>query len=78
MGPLPGPKRGLLDVQQKRIVLGDTCDGKETIGKGYLGREQKGKGTQDGSAMWLTVLSFMVVRLVSRFAWPITLTQGPN
>ena len=47
--------------------------------EGVVGQRAAGKGTQeDCSAMWLTVSSFMVVRLVSRFAWPITLTQGPN
>ena len=40
---------------------------RDWIGKRCLGREQEGKGTQeDCSAMWLAVLSFMVMGLVSR------------
>ena len=38
----------------------------ETIGKGRLGREQQGKGTQETcSATWFTVSSFMRMGLVS-------------
>ena len=41
----------------------------ETIGKGHLDGEQKGKGTQeDCSAMWLRVSGFMVMGLVSRLS----------
>ena len=36
------------------------------LGKGHPGGEQEGKGTQENcSAIWLTVLGFMVMRLVS-------------
>ena len=39
---------------------------RDFIGKGCLGREQEGKGTQkDCSAMWLAVLGFMVMGLIS-------------
>ena len=42
---------------------------RDFIGKGCLGREQEGKGTQkDCSAMWLAVLGFMVMGLVSRLS----------
>ena len=47
----------------------DTCADKdrEFVGKGLLRGEQEGKGTQeDCSAMWLAVLGFMVMGLVSR------------
>ena len=38
----------------------------ETIGRGHLGREQKGKGNQENcSATWLAVSDFMVMGLVS-------------
>ena len=44
---------------------------KQNIGKGHLGGEQKGKGTQeDCSAMWLEVSGFTVMGLVSRL--PLT------
>ena len=36
------------------------------IGKGHIGREEQGQGTQEKcSAMWLAVLGFMVTKLVS-------------
>ena len=35
------------------------------IGKRRWGQEQEGKGTQNSSATWLTVLGFMVMGLVS-------------
>ena len=35
------------------------------MGKGCLGGEQQGKGTQENSATWLTVLGFMGMGLVS-------------
>ena len=39
---------------------------RDFIGKGHLGRDQYGKGTQEGcSATWLTVLCFVVLGLVS-------------
>ena len=66
--PLPGPKIGLLSNTREWIVWGDTCADKarEFIGKGRPGGEQQGEGTQENcSAMWLTVLGFTVMRLVS-------------
>ena len=69
-GALPGPKRGLLSNTRKRIDWGDTCADKarDFTGKGCLGGEQWGKGTQeDCSAAWLAVLVFMVLGWVSRF-----------
>ena len=70
-GYLPGPKTGLLSNTQKWIVWEDTCADKarDFIGKGHLGAEQVGKGTQENcSAVWLTVLRFMVMGLVSRWS----------
>ena len=67
-GPLPGPETGLLSNTQKWIVQGDTCADKarDFIGKGRLGGEQEGKGTQENSsAAWLAVSGFMVMGLVS-------------
>ena len=67
-GPLSGPKTGFLSNTQKWIVRGDSCAGKarDFIGKGRLGWEQQGKGTQENcSATWLTVSGFMVMALVS-------------
>ena len=67
-GPLPGPQRGLLSNTWKWIIQGDTCDDKarDFIGKGQLGGEQEGKGTQeDSTATWHKALGFMVTRLVS-------------
>ena len=67
-GPLPGPETGLLSNTQKWIVQGDTCADKarDFIGKGHLGGEQEGEGTQENcSAMWVPVLGFMVMELVS-------------
>ena len=62
-GPLPGPETGLLPNTRKCIVPGDTCANKarDFIGKWHLGGEQEGKGTQENSAAWLTVLGFMVM-----------------
>ena len=38
----------------------------ETVGKGYPGRKQQSKGTEEtSSAVWLTVSGFMVMELVS-------------
>ena len=67
-GPLPGPETGLLSNTQKWIVWGDTYADKarDFIGKGRLGGEQEGKGTQENSsATWLAVSGFMVMGLVS-------------
>ena len=65
--PLPGPESGLLFNTRKWIVRGDTRadKAKDLIGKGCLGGEQRGKGNQDCSAMWLTVSVFVVMGLVS-------------
>ena len=57
-GPLPGPRSGLLSNTQKWILRGDTHADKARnfIGKGHLGGEQEGKGTQeDCSATRLAV-----------------------
>ena len=67
-GPLPELESGLLSNTWKWIVRGDTCADKAIyfIGKGRLGREQEGRGTQENcSAMWFTVSGFMVMGLVS-------------
>ena len=67
-GPLPGLETGLLSNTQKWIVQGDICADKarDFTGKGHLSGEQEGEGTQENSsAMWLAVLGFMVMRLVS-------------
>ena len=58
----------LLSNIRKWIVSGDTCADKarDFIGKGRLGREQQGQGTQeDCSARWFAVSGFMVMGLVS-------------
>ena len=67
-GPLPGPETGLLSNTWKWIVRGDTSADKarDFIGKGRLGGEQQGKGTQESSSVtWLAVSGFMVMGLVS-------------
>ena len=48
-GPLPGSETGLLSNTWKWIVREDTCAGKtrDVIGKGRLGAEQEGEGTQE-------------------------------
>ena len=52
---------------------------KDFIGKGHLGGEQQGKGTQENcSVTWFAVSSFTVMGLVSDCLWPIILTQGPS
>ena len=48
-----------------------TCADKarDFIGKGHLGGEQEGKGTQENcSVTWLAVSGFMVMGLVSRLS----------
>ena len=63
-----GLERRFLSNTLKWIVQGNTQADKarDIIGKGHLGREQEGKGTQeDCSATWLTVLGFMAIGLVS-------------
>ena len=67
-GPLPGPEIGFLSNTQKWIVRGNICADKarDFIGKGCLGREQEGKGTQENcSVIWLAVSGFMMMGLVS-------------
>ena len=69
--PLPGPESGLMSNTQKWIVWGDTPaeTARDFTGKGCLGEEQEGQGTQeDCSATWLTVSGFMVMGLVSRLS----------
>ena len=59
--PFPGPKNGLLSNTWKWMVQGDTHadKAKDFIGKGWLGREQQGKETQENcSAMWLKLSTF--------------------
>lgn len=58
---------------------------KDFIEKGDLGGEQEGRGTQNGSATWLTVSGFMArgsvskLCLASHLVWPIFgLTWGPS
>ena len=66
--PLAGPESGHLCNTRKLIVQGDTHADKarELIGKGHLGGEQQVKGTQENcSALWLAVLGFTVMGLVS-------------
>ena len=49
----------------------ETCADKarDFIGKGHLGGEQQGKGTQENcSASWLIMSGFMVMGLVSRWS----------
>uniref|UniRef100_A0A8D0Y932 Abhydrolase domain containing 4, N-acyl phospholipase B n=2 Tax=Sus scrofa TaxID=9823 RepID=A0A8D0Y932_PIG len=86
--PLPGLENGLFSNTWKGIVQGDTRADKarDFIGKGHLGREQQGKGTQEnGSSVWLTVSGFMGMGSVSwlspanRLAQPVLgLAQGPS
>ena len=69
-GPRPEPENGFLFNTQKWIIE-DTHTGKarDFIGKGRPGGEQQGQGTQeDGSAMWLPVLGFIVMGLVSKLS----------
>ena len=60
--PFQGPKSGLLSNTQKWIVQGDICaeKAKDSIGK------QQDKGTQEKcSTMWLAILGYMVMGLIS-------------
>ena len=48
----------------------------KTIGKGYLGGEQQGQGTQENcSATWLAASGFMGMGLVSRLSQASLLVQ---
>ena len=61
-------RKGNPSNTQKWIVWGDTCADKarDFIGKGHLGREQEGQGTEENcSATWLSVSGFMVMGLAS-------------
>ena len=66
-GPPPGPKTGLLSNTRKWIVRGDTCADKarDFIGKGHLGGEQEGKGTQENFLPHVLQHGFMLMGLVS-------------
>ena len=66
-GPLPGPETGLLLTLRNELSEETHADkARDFIGKGCLGREQEGKGTQENcSAAWLEVLGLMVMGLVS-------------
>ena len=80
-GPLPGTETGLLSNTWKWIVQGHTCADKarDFIGKGRLGGEQEGKGTQKNhSVTWLAVSGFMMMGLVSGLSLANHLTQSPS
>ena len=67
-GPLPGSETGLLSNTRKWIVRGDACadKAKDFYRKGHPGGEREGEGTQQNCpVMWLAVLGFMVMGLVS-------------
>ena len=68
MSPLPEPEHERLCSTQQWIVRGDTHaeEAKYFIGKGRPGGEQEGE--DNCSATWLTVSSFMGMRLISRLA----------
>ena len=61
------PETGLLSNTWKCIVWGDACADKarDFTGKGHLGGEQEGKGTQENSSATWLVLGIMVMGLVS-------------
>ena len=78
---LPDPHSALLcpAVNPKKLIHTDNINqlSKEThvltkqdfTGKGHPGREQQGKGTQEGCcATWLAVSGFMVMWLASRLS----------
>ena len=70
-GPLPGPETGFLSNTQKWIVRGDTCwQSKRFYLESVPGGRAVGKGTKENcSAVWLEVLGFMVMGLVSRWSF---------
>ena len=70
-GPLPGPETGFLSNTQKWIVRGDTCwQSKRFYLESVPGWRAVGKGTKENcSAVWLEVLGFMVMGLVSRWSF---------
>ena len=65
--PFHGPKLGSCLTLGKELSKETRADkARDFIGKGHPGGEQEGKGTQENcSALWLTVLGFMVMGLVS-------------
>ena len=70
-GTLSGPESALLTNLCKWMIRGDKYAKKarDFTGKGRLGGEQQGKGTQeDCSATWLPVSGFTVMWLVSRLS----------
>ena len=78
--PLPGPERVFLSNTGNWIVQGDRCgeNAGELFGKGCLGREQEGEGTQeDYCVMWNTASGFMVMGLVSRLSAASHFDAGP-
>ena len=67
--PLQGPKSGLLSNTWKKIVGGDMCWQSKRFYWERAPRWRAVKGTQENSsAMWLVVLGFMVMGLVSRWS----------
>ena len=76
--PFQGPKLGSCLTLRNELSEETHADKvRDFIGKGHLGGEQEGQGTQENcSAAWLAVLGFMVMGLVSRWLWPIILIQS--
>ena len=66
-GSLQGSKSRLLSNTWKRLSKEIHADkARDFIGRGHLGGEQQGKGTQQNcSATWLTASGFMLMGLVS-------------
>ena len=65
--PFQGPKLGSCLTLRNELSEETHADkARDFIGKGHLGGEQEGEGTQENcSAAWLTVLGFRVMGLVS-------------
>ena len=66
-GPLQGPKSGLLSTLRKELSEETHADkARDFIGRRHPDRQQQGRGTQENfSALWLAVLGFMLIGLVS-------------
>ena len=65
--PLPGPESGLLSHTHWGTHM--LTEQEVLLGKGCLGGEQQGKGTQENfSATWFAVSGFMVMGLVSKLS----------
>ena len=64
------PREGSCLTLRKELSEETLADkARDFIGKGYLGREQQGKGTQGNcSATWLPVSGVMLIGLVSRLS----------